>query len=167
MAAYLIILRFPEDILLEILTNLDSRSLLICRTTCRRLNRIVSDSVLLQYRIELAACGMVDGRQTLDVAEKLRRLRLYNAAWNEVEWTGHTALPHLANYQPPSMASAGALVFHSATTSHNRSLTALQHVSSKLRCIHEQHIVFPVDVGFNSLIDPSQDLLAYAPRPDP
>ncbi|KAI0063934.1 hypothetical protein BV25DRAFT_374031 [Artomyces pyxidatus] len=161
------ILRFPDDIILEILANLEGKSLLTCSTTCHRLYTLISESVLLQYKIELAACGEVDGSPLLDVAEEMRRLRLYDAAWRRLEWTGHTGLLHLADRHPPSMAAAGALAFYSTTVSHHQSLTILQHVSSKLRGVHEQHVVTPVGVGYNSLIDPSQDLLAYMPRPNP
>ncbi|KAI0057319.1 hypothetical protein BV25DRAFT_1902777 [Artomyces pyxidatus] len=168
MAAYVHILRFPDDILQEILESLEGESLLTCRVTCRRLDTLISDSVRLQYKIELLACGMVDGSQTLDAAEKLKRLRLYDAAWRSLEWTGHTTLPHLEDrWFPPSMAAAGALVFHSADTFPNDPRSLLQQVSSKLRGIPEQHLMFPVAVGHNALLDNAQDLLVFAPKLSP
>lgn len=106
------------------------------------------------------ACGMVDGGQALLVAEKLRRLRLYDAAWRNLEWTDHATLPHLADSEPLLMAVADSLVFQLSPLQHD-SWTALQRVSSKLRGVQAQHTNFPECIGYDSMLDPSQDLMAY------
>ena len=48
---------------------------------CQKLNRLVFETVLLQYKLELAAAGMVDGDTPLPFIERLRRLRSYDDAW--------------------------------------------------------------------------------------
>ncbi|KAI0063946.1 hypothetical protein BV25DRAFT_1914993 [Artomyces pyxidatus] len=169
MAAH--ILSLPDDVVLDILENLDYKSLLICQTTCHRLRILVTVSVLLQYKIELAACGMVDGprgSQTFDVAERLRRLRLYDVAWRQLEWTGHTALPHLIDRYPPSMASGGACLFRNTENpDDDEAEVIVQQISSELRGVKEQHTSFPAHTGHNMLLDPSQDLLIVVPITDP
>ncbi|KAI0063943.1 hypothetical protein BV25DRAFT_1914990 [Artomyces pyxidatus] len=167
------ILNLKDDDLLEILENLDYKSLLACQMSCRRLKTLVAESISLQYTIELAACGMVDGPRgssTLDVTERLRRLRLYDAAWRHLEWTGHTALPHLVDHLPPLMASRGALLFQTGDVDDDESdvdddepKDLLQQISSELRGVKERSIFFPVRTGYNVLLDPSQDLLTSAP----
>ncbi|KAI0063933.1 hypothetical protein BV25DRAFT_1914982 [Artomyces pyxidatus] len=159
------VLRSPDDAVLEILENLEYKSLLACQTTCRRLRALVAASVSLQYKIELAACGMVDGprgSQTLDVTERLRRLRLYDTAWRQLAWTGRSALPYLVGRYPPPTSGGPSLFF---TYGHDVDIEveAILHISSELRGVKERHISFPVHTSHNMLLDPSQDLLAIAP----
>ena len=55
---------------------------------CTILRDIVRDSIELQYIIELAADGMVDGIGcNLSTAERLARLLQLRARWRSLEWT--------------------------------------------------------------------------------
>ncbi|KAH9018313.1 hypothetical protein EDB84DRAFT_1276248 [Lactarius hengduanensis] len=55
------LLNLPVKILSEILVLLDYLSILRCSAACRQLHALVSASLHLQYRIELAAEGFIDG----------------------------------------------------------------------------------------------------------
>ncbi|KAN0133523.1 hypothetical protein V8E53_008691 [Lactarius tabidus] len=55
------LLDLPVEILSEILVLLDHRSILRSSAVCRHLHTLVATSLNLQYRIELAAEGLIDG----------------------------------------------------------------------------------------------------------
>ncbi|KAI0064198.1 hypothetical protein BV25DRAFT_292958 [Artomyces pyxidatus] len=152
--------KIADDVLLEILEVLEYQPLLACLATCRRLRRIISESTSLQYKLELAACGMLDGprnNQALDLRERLRRLRLYDAAWRQPGWAEPFSLPHLVG-RFTSIDVTGALVFQASNVSARGPL--LQQIPSSLRGVQEWHKILPRDT-IVELIDPSQDLLAF------
>ncbi|KAI0064252.1 hypothetical protein BV25DRAFT_1898744 [Artomyces pyxidatus] len=154
----------PDDVLLVVLEHLQCSSLLACQLTCRKFRTLIADSVSLQYTIELEACGMLDGprdSKNFDVTERLKRLRLYDAAWRQLDWSERTALPHLIGRIPPLGFAGGVLVFHSLDVTDEATRAIHQQMPSKLRGVREQHATLPVDVGYDTLIDPSQDLLAF------
>ncbi|KAH9051375.1 hypothetical protein EDB83DRAFT_2226136 [Lactarius deliciosus] len=55
------LLDLPVNILSEVLVLLDHCSILRCSAVCRQLHTLVATSLDLQYRIELAAGGLIDG----------------------------------------------------------------------------------------------------------
>ncbi|KAH8985373.1 hypothetical protein EDB92DRAFT_1802543 [Lactarius akahatsu] len=55
------LLNLPVKILSEVLVLLDHLSILRCSAACRQLHALVAASLNLQYRIELAAEGFIDG----------------------------------------------------------------------------------------------------------
>ncbi|KAI0061465.1 hypothetical protein BV25DRAFT_1916834 [Artomyces pyxidatus] len=66
----------PEELLLKILKSLEYSSVLNSAVTCRRLNTIIVNSIALQYKVQLAACGMRDGADSdLSLPERLERLK--------------------------------------------------------------------------------------------
>ncbi|KAI0055776.1 hypothetical protein BV25DRAFT_1722855 [Artomyces pyxidatus] len=107
-------LSLPNEILLRILENLEYKDVLTCRETCRTMDSMITTFVPLQYTIELAACGMLDGEggpHTLDVHERLKLLKLYDEAWRKLHWTEYSDLNHLVGRIPPPQRcwdSAGA-----------------------------------------------------------
>ncbi|KAI0056621.1 hypothetical protein BV25DRAFT_1555794 [Artomyces pyxidatus] len=157
-AMHSFILLFPDEILLGILENLDYKAVIACQLTCRKL-RSVTASVSLQYKLELAACGMLDGtrgQQVLDTPERLERLRRYDTAWRELEWTGSVRLSHLIGQW--FTIKTGPLVFclHGADFPH-----LIQAVPSKLRGTHEVHHTFQPAPRDLVKVDSSQDLVIY------
>ncbi|KAI0710779.1 hypothetical protein C8Q76DRAFT_738672 [Earliella scabrosa] len=82
------LLRLPREILIMMLTRLEAKQVLRCACVCTILRDIVRDSIELQYIIELAADGMVDGIGfNLSTAERLARLLQLRARWRSLEWT--------------------------------------------------------------------------------
>ncbi|KAI0063930.1 hypothetical protein BV25DRAFT_1837464 [Artomyces pyxidatus] len=151
------ILRLPDDVFLELLERANYRDILACQATCRRLNKMVTESASLQYKIELAACGMLDGprnERTAGVAERLRRLRLYDAAWRQLKWTAKVSLPHLAGYSFLELEAGGAFL----------SRPLFQQIPSHLRGIEEHHRTICKSIGSKSLVDSSQDVFATLRR---
>ncbi|KAH8985219.1 hypothetical protein EDB86DRAFT_3083757 [Lactarius hatsudake] len=55
------LLDLPVEILSEVLVLLDHLSILHCSAVCRHLHALVATSLNLQYRVELAAEGVIDG----------------------------------------------------------------------------------------------------------
>jgi len=77
----------PMELVIDILSALDFRSLLTCRRVCRLFHMLVHDCTALQYCIELAVAGMEDGPpSSVSAAERLNRLRQYKAAWDSLKW---------------------------------------------------------------------------------
>ncbi|KAI0063912.1 hypothetical protein BV25DRAFT_1914965 [Artomyces pyxidatus] len=163
-----LILRLPEDVFIEIFEISDYRAILACQATCRSLSKIVTGSVSLQYKIELAACGMLDGprnEHTAGMAERLRRLRLYDAAWRQLKWTAKTSFPHLADRFWPAIEAGGALVAHMPSNSAvDAPGPILQQIPSQLRGVEEHHMNAPMSVTSENLIDSSQDVFTSVGR---
>ncbi|KAI0062758.1 hypothetical protein BV25DRAFT_1825297 [Artomyces pyxidatus] len=160
------VLSLADDILLEVFELLDFRALVSCQATCRRMNRIIRGSISLQYAIELGACGMVDGPrggQTLDVTERLRRLRLYDAAWRHPRWTKAEKMAHLDGVVDISF-DCNSFVFRRDRDSGHSSYV----VPSALRGVDERHSdpVTYSDVAVElSVVDASQDLIVWLDDP--
>ncbi|KAI9453366.1 hypothetical protein F5148DRAFT_1151976 [Russula earlei] len=78
------LLDLPLEILSEILTHLDHLSILRSSAVCKQLHALVTSSLLLQYRIELAADGLVDGPPGGPASTTAARMELLlerRAAW--------------------------------------------------------------------------------------
>ncbi|KAH8101209.1 hypothetical protein BXZ70DRAFT_934960 [Cristinia sonorae] len=78
----------PTEIIEKIFLTADLQGLARCRQVCRRFNDIVSNSTLIQYRLELAADGLVDGPPGgLTVGERLQALHARRNAWATMQPT--------------------------------------------------------------------------------
>ncbi|KAI0061925.1 hypothetical protein BV25DRAFT_1991918 [Artomyces pyxidatus] len=165
--------KLPEDVLLEILGNLDFKDLISCKVACKTLNKAIDDSVALQYSIELAACGMVDGLcphpEGLDstIGERLRQLRLYDMAWRQLRWAKQETLTHLVGFYVSTTLSRNlcrsddVLVFLAGG-----SKALLQRTPSILRGVQETHleVSFQDSQYCEALVDYSQNLLIWTDR---
>ncbi|KAI0056595.1 hypothetical protein BV25DRAFT_1832015 [Artomyces pyxidatus] len=158
------IFMLSDEILLAILEILDYKAVLACQATCRRLNTITY-STSLQYKVELAACGMLDGRhgsQTLDIPERLERLKEYNAAWRKLEWTADIQLPHICGNDSVTYGEPSLLFL---VHNMDRPTSVFQEVPSKLRGVPEVHHRYPLEYGnYSTFVDISQDLVIYTDR---
>ncbi|KAI0062454.1 hypothetical protein BV25DRAFT_1915990 [Artomyces pyxidatus] len=156
-------LNLPDEILLDILEDVGYNVLLTCQQTCRRLNTLITTSVPLQYTIELAACGMLDGERgpnTLDIHERLRLLVLYDEAWRKLDWTRYSGLTHLVDRMLPLSVAGTALVLPSAIDilpGHPAPLL-IQRLPSFLCGVEEQHNPFARLFPRFTRFDASQDL---------
>ncbi|KAI1790003.1 hypothetical protein LXA43DRAFT_540985 [Ganoderma leucocontextum] len=88
--------RLPEDLLFLIFSMLHGQDIARCIMVCRCFEDVVHINLHLQYRIELAKNGMVDGHSSsLAVSERLQRLRQYssnfrNGIFDYEDLSGHT-----------------------------------------------------------------------------
>ncbi|KAM5542833.1 hypothetical protein V8D89_003497 [Ganoderma adspersum] len=70
----------PSDILLIVLSSLHGQDIARCIRVCRRFAGLIHFDLRLQYKIELAQSGMVDGdSSTLPTSERRRRLLQYSS----------------------------------------------------------------------------------------
>ncbi|KAI1789999.1 hypothetical protein LXA43DRAFT_1019001 [Ganoderma leucocontextum] len=70
----------PADVLILLLSLLHGQDIARCVRVCRCFADLIHSHLYLQYRIELAQNGMVDGdSSTLPVSERLQRLRQYSS----------------------------------------------------------------------------------------
>ncbi|EPQ60476.1 hypothetical protein GLOTRDRAFT_135147 [Gloeophyllum trabeum ATCC 11539] len=145
----------PPELILAILDQLDPVALLRIKSVCRLFKTLVEDTANLQYHIELAANGLVDGpRSGLSATEKLDMLRKRQTAWDKLLWVDQKRVPmtngHLYELY------GGVL----AQSSGQRSLV-FRRLPSHFRRIEER--VWTIeDVGVSMRdfgMDPGQDLL--------
>ncbi|KAI1789717.1 hypothetical protein LXA43DRAFT_555600 [Ganoderma leucocontextum] len=78
----------PDDVVLRILLFCDIDALFACKRVCRHLQHFIDTDIYLQYKIELALNGMVDGPSSCDmrIVEKLQLLRDYGARYHGTEF---------------------------------------------------------------------------------
>ncbi|KAI1794841.1 hypothetical protein LXA43DRAFT_88970 [Ganoderma leucocontextum] len=78
-------LLLPTELRIKILLQLDNGSLTLCRSVCRDLTGLISSEVALQYKLELARAGMIDGplgSSQTSLSERLEKVKAYRTAWH-------------------------------------------------------------------------------------
>ncbi|KAI5999068.1 hypothetical protein EDD15DRAFT_2571644 [Pisolithus albus] len=154
----------PPELWTTIFLQMDARAILRCCAVCHRFKDIVQASMELQYRIELAADGMVDGPpSSLTVRERLTRLRELRQSWATLQWSSKISVPM------PGPCHAYELVggvfcklYHSVPhLFRDRHLTAAWLPSA---LDPQGHTLVRENVGLSTrdfAVDPSQDLIIY------
>ncbi|KAI0710765.1 hypothetical protein C8Q76DRAFT_738669 [Earliella scabrosa] len=155
-------LALPEELVIRILKHLKLKYLLRCTQVCSRLRDIVKDSVELQYCIELAADGLVDGIGcSLSTAERLERLLQLRVRWRYLEWTRVTQISTPAHFCAYEMTDGVHATSRSSPSLHSRHLSVTwlpTATNPQPRTIERE------DIGLDArdfAIDPSQDLIAF------
>ncbi|KZV62917.1 hypothetical protein PENSPDRAFT_657772 [Peniophora sp. CONT] len=120
------LLKLPNELLVLALRPLNFEDLVACKTVCRTLNNVMSSSILLQYKLVLAAYGLCDNELNVKaVSEKLQRAHLFHHALREIRWIPHFTIrfegQHLDHPSTPlifsNMTGAGDLsLIHSGST---------------------------------------------------
>ncbi|KAM5533837.1 hypothetical protein V8D89_012500 [Ganoderma adspersum] len=79
----------PEDIVLRILLLCDIEALFACKRVSRSLQHLIDADIYLQYKIELALNGMVDGPASckMNFVEKLQLLKDYSVQYHSANFT--------------------------------------------------------------------------------
>jgi len=92
---------FPIELVIRVLFNADLLSVLRSRQVGKVLNGIITESSLLQYKIELAINGMIDGPGIIDGEEtassRLEALRAYRNAWETLTPRKKMTIPGRSN----------------------------------------------------------------------
>ncbi|KAF8510527.1 hypothetical protein JB92DRAFT_2939190 [Gautieria morchelliformis] len=72
-----------NDVLIRVFNELDARDIRRCSLTCRFFHETIRDSMLLQYRLELAVAGLEDGGTEcrLSIHERLAGLKTIEQGW--------------------------------------------------------------------------------------
>ncbi|EPQ57712.1 hypothetical protein GLOTRDRAFT_126203 [Gloeophyllum trabeum ATCC 11539] len=77
----------PTELLERTLEKLEIQVLVACRQVSPRVKRVIDESVVLQYKIELETAGMEDGPPSeITIAERLQRLRKYTDSWASAQF---------------------------------------------------------------------------------
>jgi hypothetical protein len=76
----------PDDILVAIITKCDAVTIARCRRVNKAFNNLILTTSQLQLIIELYLSGMELGNSSLSVPELLSKLRLYNKAWDGLDF---------------------------------------------------------------------------------
>ncbi|KAI9444091.1 hypothetical protein H4582DRAFT_2071684 [Lactarius indigo] len=132
------ILPLPDELISYILEQTDSKAVIACRRSCRRLKDIVDDSSALQYLVELSAARMCDGAPSaVGHAERLTRLQKAQAAWRSSSWSPVDHFPYSKEMSPFPVTASGNLVAFRSDRSRMGELLMLRFPSD-LRGIPEQ-----------------------------
>ncbi|KAL6306507.1 hypothetical protein BKA93DRAFT_729237 [Sparassis latifolia] len=159
--------KLPSEILIAILKYLDFKELLKCNLICKTFRHIVAQSLELQYIIELAADGMVDGPPgRMTTADRLHLLLDRRRRWRTLDWTKKT----LVSVPGPCQAYelVGGVFAKSMSVSN---LVGSRHfIATWLPTRSEPAIsIMRDDLGIATrdfAIDPSQDLIAFVDADD-
>ncbi|KAH9894881.1 hypothetical protein C8Q73DRAFT_692006 [Cubamyces lactineus] len=83
MPAVLSFSQLAEELQVLIISHLDAESILMCREISKCLRDLIDKSVVLQYQLELALLGMVDGPpSTVPPSERLEALCAFKATYS-------------------------------------------------------------------------------------
>ncbi|KAI0656658.1 hypothetical protein C8Q70DRAFT_1010823 [Cubamyces menziesii] len=75
--------QIAEELQVLIISRLDAESILMCREVSKSLRDLIDNSVVLQYQLELALVGMVDGPPSaVPTSERLEALRAFKATYS-------------------------------------------------------------------------------------
>ncbi|PCH34839.1 hypothetical protein WOLCODRAFT_145533 [Wolfiporia cocos MD-104 SS10] len=157
----------PTEVLLEILEYLDLLDLLHTKAVCVRLRNVIKGSLELQYKIELAADGLVDGLPSrLTTAERYRLLLDRRRRWRTLDWIEKAYVPIPGPCQAYELvAGVFAKSMNDRMSQGSRHLNATWLPSRRgdvRQIIHEDLGVATRDFA----IDPSQDLIALVDAGD-
>ncbi|KAI0270621.1 hypothetical protein BC834DRAFT_862274 [Gloeopeniophorella convolvens] len=158
--AFTYLISLPTELLIGILECCDAASIAACRLTCSQLNSLIDQTPTLQYAIELAANGMLNGGSNASVTHRRQKLGTYLAAWRELAWSESRSSPEFNGLD-------GTLLFNNIIAFPNRASqhpggTLLQRFPSKLREIDSMR--WHIDLSeraFHLDIDDAQDLCIY------
>ncbi|KAI5115202.1 hypothetical protein M0805_008174, partial [Coniferiporia weirii] len=165
----------PNEIVVAILASLDWRSLVRCSAACRFWNRLIHETLALQYKIELGADGLVDGPPGgLSVPERLRALLARRAAWRGLSFRRRVDIPMPGECHAYELV--GGVFAKAMNPEHAHGLGLAPHPGSRHLSIFklptankESETIVREDVGVSCkdfAIDPTQDLIALVEQPD-
>jgi hypothetical protein len=174
-------LSFPAELYTSILEHLSYKSLLKCMQVggcwsfrffrqvkhllqvCSLFRELINETASLQYAIELAAAGQVNGPETSGAssASRLEALKKHQSSWDNLKWSRELRIP---------MEGGGLWELYGgvlAQSTAEGTLTFMQ-LPSDLRSIEEK--VWTLEnlglVVRDFGMDPSQDLLVLIQSPD-
>ncbi|KAI0063666.1 hypothetical protein BV25DRAFT_1915142 [Artomyces pyxidatus] len=117
----------------------------------------IDTSVSLQHKLQLEACGMQDNpRGGPNLAERLERLKAYDVAWRNLDWTGHDNYPSFSGSFTPIAVSQDVVAFPV-----DNPQVVFKQFPSQLRGIEGQEWSIPLKDVIDIGVDASQDLVVF------
>lgn len=137
----------PVELILRILSFLNLPGLIATRSTSRLFYQIIDTSVLLQYIMSMQAYGVEDNAEsTLNVAERLDRLRKHEDAWSNLK----IAFTKTIDVHNPTSGiydlTSGVYLLGEGSRYHRRLTTAV-HWLQLPSSLHEEPKWNKIDVG--------------------
>ncbi|PIL23738.1 hypothetical protein GSI_13488 [Ganoderma sinense ZZ0214-1] len=106
------LLSLPDDILLLIFALIKEDDLLACKQVCRSLSRLLQVDLRCQYRIELAANGMIDGPSSdVTLPDRLEQLHEHRARLASTPFSVDEGAWATAEGRVQVLASDGTVVY--------------------------------------------------------
>ncbi|EMD42146.1 hypothetical protein CERSUDRAFT_147732 [Gelatoporia subvermispora B] len=158
-----LLFRLPDELLVQVLEELDFRTLARCRQVCKLLLTIINGAAALQYKIELGVAGMENGpsRAPFGTADRLARLKKHQQAWDALQ--SHEPIRWI------SMEERGVWELYGNVLAQAKDPTTLcfQQLPSIIRGIDSKEWTLE---NFDFVIrdfgmDPAQDLLVLVQSP--
>ncbi|KAI6018218.1 hypothetical protein BKA83DRAFT_4320174 [Pisolithus microcarpus] len=154
----------PPELWTTIFLQMDARTIVRCCAVCHRFKGIIQASMELQYWIELAADGMVDGPpSSLTVRERLTRLRELRQSWATLQWSSKISVPMSGPFN--SLVLVGGVLFKTGYfmpypfSERHLTVTWLPSALDPQACTHVRENAWVSTL--ESAVDPSQDLIIY------
>ncbi|KIL71782.1 hypothetical protein M378DRAFT_155391 [Amanita muscaria Koide BX008] len=150
----------PTELVVYVLSNLDTCSLLTCRTVCTAFRDLIDSTPNLQYAIELLIAGQEDGGH-YQLCIRREMLKQHQQRWANLQWTKEQRI---------QMFHGGLWELYGNLLAQNTSDKSTVHfwqLPSQTRGIEEKNWTVDIkefrvrDFG----IDPGQDLLVILEEP--
>jgi hypothetical protein len=75
-----------NELLIEIISNLRPLDIHACQCACRRLNKVIVNSLLIQYILRTALSGIFDPLEPgISLSDRLDALERWETAWREMD----------------------------------------------------------------------------------
>ncbi|KAG2159693.1 uncharacterized protein EDB93DRAFT_1073686 [Suillus bovinus] len=154
-----ILTSLPVELIINIISLLDWRTILVCREVCRLFHSIVEED-RAQYEIELAVSGMVDGPpSTFSTSDRLALLKERKAAWESLRWVESQDFSMMQGH----IWELYGNVFAQSSTPD---VLHFRQLPSKYRKIEEKEWSVTLDMHVRDFtMDPAQDLLVLIEEP--
>ncbi|KAF8192046.1 hypothetical protein BJ912DRAFT_1041417 [Pholiota molesta] len=153
----------PQELHIQILSNLDAVSLIRCATTCTSIYDTFKGSSLLAYTIQLHLDGLKDGGTSLSHTERIESLMRRRRAWLALETKG----PLTVRTQPDCDVfelAGGAFATASGATDHFEIVWLPTASDATKRTIRRPLNRRPLDENLlegQFTTDPTQDLIVF------
>ncbi|KDQ57119.1 hypothetical protein JAAARDRAFT_284422 [Jaapia argillacea MUCL 33604] len=152
-------LSLADELIINILTRLDLRTLVRCHRVCSVLHSIIQSAVDLQYKINLDMVGMQDvpANNGVGIVDRLKMLKDHSRAWKEGNPTETVLDGQMADER--YYTCGGVLGYVNIDRDMRESLSLIQ-IPSRSRGIPERRWTLK-DIGsiHEVALDPSQNLL--------
>ncbi|KAF8527271.1 hypothetical protein JB92DRAFT_3107823 [Gautieria morchelliformis] len=154
---------FPNEILIHIFNELDIYDIFHCLLTCRVFHETIRDSLILQYRVELAAAGVEDTHtdSRRSIPERLAQLKTIEQGWANLHFRQKHTLdwPQWHPWELYGDVLASGIHISTTPTTHGLAFMRLPSAADGSPVHTWEHVNMGVKIQ-DFAMDPAQDLVA-------